>query len=142
MDAQVPGMHDKEGTQMTPEGKIKARVRKALELTGAYILMPVPRGLGVVSLDFIVAIDGRFIAIETKVPGKKLTARQVYTANEIAKAGCIVFVIRDGDDIKTMLDALDDPHHGAGIYDTQGTGGAADPRRQDRVQRRAGYRRR
>jgi hypothetical protein len=31
-----------------------------------------------------------------------------------------VFVVRDDADIENMLAALDDPHHGAGIYDMLG----------------------
>lgn len=105
---------------MTPEGRTKAKVKRALHGMG-FVFMPVQRGMGGAALDYFCCLDGRFVAIETKAGSKKLTARQVYTANDIARAGGIVFVIRSDADIKTMLDALDDPHHGAGIYDTLGT---------------------
>lgn len=89
---------------MTPEGKIKAKVNKALRgLTTAYKFMPVQNGMGAPGLDFYCCIDGTFVAIETKVPGKKLTARQQQTATAIAQARGAVFVVRNDEDIRGML---------------------------------------
>ena len=72
---------------MTPEGKVKADVKKYLKARGAYFFMPVQYGYGAAALDFFVCLDGRFIAIETKAPGKKLTARQEEVARKIEDAG-------------------------------------------------------
>jgi hypothetical protein len=108
---------------MTPEGRTKAKVRRALhELRPVgFVFMPVPQGLQAAALDYYCCIDGRFVAIETKIDKKKLTARQIFNANEIANAGGMVFVIRNNEDIATMLNALKDPHHGAAIFDTLGS---------------------
>ena len=91
---------------MTPEGKVKEKVGKALTALGAYRFMPVQNGMGAPGLDFYCCIRGQFIAIETKAPGKKLTMRQELTAENIAQAGGKVFVIRDEADIVRMLQRI------------------------------------
>ena len=81
----------------TPEGKVKARVKTLLKQRGAYWHMPVQNGMGAPALDFHVCHRGRYAGVETKAPGKKPTARQTLTANEIAAAGGAIFFI-DGDE--------------------------------------------
>lgn len=78
---------------MTPEGKIKEQVKKLLKAHKVYYHMPVTNGMGAPTLDFICCHAGRYIAIETKAPGKKPTPRQEITMNEIAFAGGYVFVV-------------------------------------------------
>jgi hypothetical protein len=83
---------------MTPEGKIKAKVKRALNaLPRCYSFMPVQQGLGASTLDYLCCINGHFVAIETKAPGKKMTPRQQMTAETIVKAGGHAFVV-DGDE--------------------------------------------
>jgi len=72
---------------MTPEGKVKAAVKKWLKSQGAYFFMPVQSGYGVATLDFLVCLNGNFYAIETKAPGKKPTPRQWLIMEEINAAG-------------------------------------------------------
>ncbi len=95
---------------MTPEGRVKALVNKAFKsrLRG-YKFMPVQNGMGAPALDFFCCIDGRFVAIETKAPGKRLTQRQNMTAADIIAAGGRVFVVRDGKDLDDMINALSGP---------------------------------
>ena len=81
---------------MTPEGRVKAKVKRVLGKPGIYHHMPVQNGMGKPSLDFIGCAYGNFFAIETKAPGKKPTERQEITIAEIRAAGGKVFVI-DGD---------------------------------------------
>lgn len=81
---------------MTPEGKVKEKVKKLLKSNGAYYHMPVQNGMGAPTLDFVGCHFGRYFAIETKAPGKDLTPRQLNTAHEIQDAGGKVFRI-DGD---------------------------------------------
>lgn len=90
---------------MTPEGKVKAMVKRALgrPLTFHYLFMPVQRGMGAPGLDWFCCINGLFVAIETKVPGAHMTGRQKFTAKQIARAGGLVFVIRDAASIANML---------------------------------------
>lgn len=80
----------------TPEGKVKAAVKKLLEsYDGIYFYMPVPGGFGKATLDYLCCVRGQFFAIETKAPGKKLTLRQATTVAEIQAAMGKVFVVDD-----------------------------------------------
>lgn len=91
---------------MTPEGKVKAEVKKYLKERGAYFFMPVQSGYGAATLDFLVCLNGKFVAIETKAPGKKLTARQGLVRDAIADAGGYVILVDGLDNWKTVLDRL------------------------------------
>jgi len=85
---------------MTPEGRVKEKVKKLLKEAGAYYHMPVQNGMGKPSLDFVCCHQGRFLAIETKTEKGDLTLRQKATMQEMQDAGAIVLVIRgvsDGD---------------------------------------------
>lgn len=87
---------------MTPEGRVKAIVKKYLREIGAYYYMPVQNGMGVVGVpDFIVCLGGRFIAIETKAPGKEatVTANQQRQMDAIKKAGGDAYVVTSLDDM-------------------------------------------
>lgn len=82
---------------MTPEGKVKRAVNKALSALGAdcWRFCPVQSGYGAPALDYLLSIRGRFVAIETKAPGKKLTTMQESTKAAIEAAGGIVLVVWD-----------------------------------------------
>lgn len=91
---------------MTPEGKVKAQVKKLLAQYPVYGWWPVPCGYGESSLDYVGCLKGRFFAVETKAPGKKLTERQKQVSKRITAAGGEVFVIdgRDGlEDLEMWL---------------------------------------
>lgn len=94
---------------MTPEGRIKQRVKRALTQTfgkHAWYFMPVQNGMGKPGLDFFVCLYGHFVAIETKVPGKELTLRQQSTMAEIDGARGLTFVIHGEDEIESMIREL------------------------------------
>jgi hypothetical protein len=79
---------------MTPEGRVKAMVKKYLAtLSYLYQHWPVQNGMGAPTLDCIGSHMGRYFAIETKAPGKKMTPRQETTARSIRASGGQVFVI-------------------------------------------------
>lgn len=80
---------------MTPEGKIKADVKKGLAKFGDELdaFWPVQNGMGSPALDCIVCYRGHHIEIETKAPGKEPTPRQWVTIAKKEKAGTKVFVI-------------------------------------------------
>ncbi len=78
------------------EKVVKDRVKRTLKKYNVYWFMPVQMGYGAPALDFYCCYKKLFLAIETKVPGKKLTARQSITKEIIENAGGKVFVI-DGD---------------------------------------------
>lgn len=93
---------------MTPEGKVKAQVKKILAEFGAYYAMPVSGGFGHAGTpDFLVCIRGRFLAIETKAKGKKPTALQEAAMQKIREAGGRALVI-DETNVETLRKELSD----------------------------------
>lgn len=79
---------------MTPEGRVKALVKRALDrFKTRYEFWPVPGGYGPSSLDCLLCINGHFVAVETKAPGKKPTPRQRNCTRMIEQAGGRVFII-------------------------------------------------
>jgi hypothetical protein len=93
---------------MTPEGRVKKKVNTALKVFGAdcYRFMPVQSGLGAKTLDYLLAIRGRFVAIETKAPGNKLTPLQEGTKAAIEAAGGLVFVVWDETSLELAMKIL------------------------------------
>ena len=94
----------------TPEGKVKAAIKKFLASIGAWYCMPATGGYGSSGVpDFIVCrpvfvtqsmvgtLMGEFIGIEAKAPGKKsnTTALQDMQIVGIHKAGGRAFVCDD-----------------------------------------------
>jgi len=79
---------------MTPEAKVKAKVKKVLQDMGAYYAMPMGTGFGNSGVpDFLVCYQGAFFGIECKAGGNKPTALQLHHMSEIRKAGGVAFVI-------------------------------------------------
>lgn len=91
---------------VTPEGKVKQMVRDLLDRVSVrdklHYFMPVQGGYGPALLDFYGSHLGRFFAIETKAPGKKLTDRQQTIRNNIEASGAKVFVISDPEGLKAL----------------------------------------
>ena len=78
----------------TPEAKVKRKVSSLLRgAKECYYFMPVQTGYGSPTLDYLGSSKGRAFAIETKAPGKKLTARQAVIKKEMDDAGMRTFVI-------------------------------------------------
>lgn len=78
---------------MTPEGKVKERLKKLLKRYNVYWHCPVMNGMGSPTLDFICCHCGYYFAIETKAPGQKPTKRQELTMASMAEAGAFVFTV-------------------------------------------------
>jgi penicillin-binding protein-related factor A (putative recombinase) len=87
---------------MTPEGRIKTRVKKVLATHGAYYHMPVQNGMGAPTLDFIGCHHGRYFAVETKALGKKPTPRQEVTIASITSTGGMCFVVSDDAELANL----------------------------------------
>jgi len=85
---------------MTPEGRVKRRVKTVLDSFGPLVFyrMPVLNGMGKPGLDFYGCCAGRHFEIETKASGKALTQRQRITAGEVEAAGGAFFAIMSVDD--------------------------------------------
>lgn len=97
---------------MTPEGRVKAAISRVIDsFKSAYKFMPVPSGYGLSSLDYLLCINGRFLAIEAKAPGKKPTARQMKIIRQIERAGGTVFVIDNVDGCGPLKEYLEKAIH-------------------------------
>ena len=91
----------------TPEGVVKKAVIAMLIRLEAYYHMPVQQGYGRPSLDFIICMGGRFVAIEAKAPGKKPTAIQWKTIKKMQAAGGLVFVIDNVEQVPKLEGVLE-----------------------------------
>lgn len=83
---------------MTPEGKVKQKLKLWLKQRKAYWFMPVQTGYGSHTLDFLVCLYGMFVGLETKAPGGKLTPRQQVVANWIKESGGKVFLVSENEE--------------------------------------------
>jgi hypothetical protein len=92
----------------TPENKVKAAVKRVIEKYGSKIdsYWPVPSGYGESHLDCIMCVNGFYVSVETKAPGKKPTTRQKYRIGTVQRAGGYALVI-DGTDATFTVDELD-----------------------------------
>lgn len=92
---------------MTPEAKVKKKVKAILEGHGAYYAMPVGAGFGNAGVpDFLICLRGRFVAIECKANGGKTTKLQEKHLEDIRKAGGKAIVVDETnyDDLHNWLD--------------------------------------
>jgi hypothetical protein len=100
----------------TPEGKVKALVKKALKELGAWQYWPVSNGMGMHGVpDVVFCYKGMFFAIEVKAPGRRkherrgCTALQVMQMKKIGEAGGRAWVVdsqEEMDEIVAYLEAL------------------------------------
>ena len=90
---------------MMLEKTIKNHVRNRLKKLGAYYFFPVQMGLGESTVDILACYKGQFIGIETKAPGGKLTERQIFVLEKIARAGGYAVVIDSKEKVDEFLTA-------------------------------------
>lgn len=93
---------------MTPEGAIKEAVKKLLKARGIWYYLPVSNGMGQHGIpDFICCVPptGKFLAIETKAPGKlrTVTPLQERAIGNIRTAKGWALVIDDVEDLRDFL---------------------------------------
>lgn len=91
---------------MTPEGKVKAKVKKTLDAMGAYHFMPTTGGYGRSGIpDIVGCLNGLFFAIECKAKSGTTTALQDRELARICVAGGISLVINESnvDELGTLL---------------------------------------
>lgn len=81
---------------MTPEGRVKKKIKDVLKELGAYYAMPMGTGYGNSGVpDFLVCYKGRFVAIESKAGNNLPTALQAANLVAIKKAGGVALVVND-----------------------------------------------
>ena len=91
---------------LTPEGRVKARLKKHLDAMGIYNFSPVQNGMGRAGIpDIIGCYEGRFVAFECKAGKGKTTALQDRELAAIQTAKGLAFVINEHnvDNIKELL---------------------------------------
>jgi Holliday junction resolvase len=95
---------------MTPEAKVKDKVKKLLKDNNAYFCMPVSGGFGASGVpDIIACYRGFFIGIECKAGNNTPTALQKKNLQDIVNAGGGVAVINEDnvEDVEILLRAFD-----------------------------------
>lgn len=81
---------------MTPEGRVKAAVRKVLDAEGVYYFMPAANGFGRAGIpDIICCVKGGFLAIELKAGKGKTTALQDREITAINDHGGYAMVVNE-----------------------------------------------
>jgi hypothetical protein len=92
---------------MTPEGRIKAGVKKYLDSLGAWYFLPVSNGMGQHGVpDVIACVDGFFLGVECKAPGKRgnTSALQNLQISRIQAVGGAVVVVDDVAQLKAYVE--------------------------------------
>lgn len=91
---------------VTPESKVKKRVREMLDALGIYHFMPPANGFGRAGIpDIIACMDGHFIAIECKAGKGTTTALQDRELDRIHNAGGTTYIARESniDELQQIL---------------------------------------
>ena len=95
---------------MTPEGKVKERIKQILKELNVWFFMPPANGYGRAGIpDFVGCLRGRFIAIEAKAGKGKTTALQDREIERINSSGGYAVVVNEHniDDLKKTLEMLE-----------------------------------
>ena len=81
---------------MTPEAKVKKKVKETLHSMGAYFLQPIGTGFGSNGApDIIACYKGLFVGIEAKAGKGKTTALQEFNLKRIQGMGGLALVINE-----------------------------------------------
>lgn len=94
---------------MTPETKVKAKVKKLLDELRIYYFFPATHGYGRSGVpDVVGCFMGLFVAVECKAGRGKLTPLQEMEIAKIIAAGGFTFVAREDniDELKEKLTCL------------------------------------
>lgn len=90
----------------TPEGRVKAAVKKFLRESDIWYFCPVSNGMGVSGIpDFVCCWQSSFLGIETKAPGKRggTTPNQERVGEEIIAAQGLYVVVDDVEQLKEFI---------------------------------------
>lgn len=82
---------------MTPEAKVKKKVKAVLDALEAYHFPPFSGGYGHAGVpDIVACYKGVFLGIECKAGGNKVTAIQKFNLDKIRLCGGIALIIDEG----------------------------------------------
>lgn len=91
----------------TPEAKVKAKIKAILKTYRAYYAMPIGTGYGSSGVpDFLVCLNGEFLAIEAKAGKGVPTALQEKNLKAIKEAGGRALVINEESLELNILEAI------------------------------------
>ena len=83
---------------MTPEAKVKDKIKKILKAHNVYYAMPMGTGYGNAGVpDFLCCVNGCFVAIEAKAGKGTTTALQDKNLQQIKDSGGFAFIVNEGD---------------------------------------------
>jgi hypothetical protein len=94
---------------MTPEARVKHKIKTVLNLHHTYHFFPSMNGYGRAGVpDIIACVNGYFLAIECKAGSNKPTALQKLELAAIMEAGGVALVVNETniDDVTKVIDAL------------------------------------
>jgi Holliday junction resolvase len=92
------------------ERAITDSIRRLLTRRGAWHFKTHGTGMGRVGIPDIIAVyKGRPLALEVKQPGRRPTAIQNHELQSARRAGAIAAVVYDTDEVRRILDAIDNP---------------------------------
>lgn len=92
---------------MTPEGKVKEKIKALLKKHDIYYAMPIGTGFGNSGVpDFLCCVNGFFVAVEAKAGRGKPTALQEKNMRDIEAAGGRALVVSDDPTSQEVLLAV------------------------------------
>lgn len=93
---------------MTPEAKVKKKVRLVLTQLNCYFFFPATGGYGRSGVpDVVACVKGRFVGIECKANGGKVTALQQQNLKDIELNGGASIVVNE-DNVDTLKEWLNE----------------------------------
>jgi pantoate kinase len=93
---------------VTPEAKVKAKIKAVLKEEEIYYAMPIGTGYGNSGVpDFLCCVNGRFLGVEAKANGGKPTELQKKNLKDIELSGGYSVVINeDASDIQYLREFI------------------------------------
>ena len=91
---------------LTPEAKVKAKIKAILKAHNIYYAMPIGTGYGNSGVpDFLCCVNGRFVAIEAKAGKGTTTALQEKNLTNVRESGGLAMVVNETniEDLQTLI---------------------------------------
>jgi len=86
------------------EQDIQAKIQKYLKARGAYVIKTITSNRAGIP-DILCCLEGRFIGIEVKLPGKQASPLQLANGTMIEAAGGLFLVATSAEEVKNFIGA-------------------------------------